>query len=600
MLLSVALFHGCLLLTCQLHGNVAISEEQSEAIKNDNCTRYISQGTGMNGSYVANVSTLASLCPPWYSWSEGGCNKGPAIKGVVYFQSKTGQTRLSKFNCMTTSYGKGRGRVDVAGGCLASVQGQSPTMSSFPVPCNISLLNEYMCAGLNREGQLCGRCVKGFAPPVYSYSLSCVNCTDHHLNWLRYIGMAFGPLTLFCLFICFFLISVTSPYLHGFVFSCEILTAHTFMRLIVNSNGFNPSNNSASTIMLSKIYLGLVTIWNLDFFSTIYEPFCLSLNVTVVQALALNYLVALYPLFLVLVAYVLVRMYSNNVRCIVAAWKPFRAVLRPFMQNLGIQTSLIESFATLFFLSAMKVQNVTIDVLAPTTLLFANGTQSTQLYVYLAGDVEYFGKNHLPYGIVALLFLVVFTIIPALLFFLYPCSFFQKWLNMTKCNSLALKTFMDVFQGNFKDGTNSTADFRYFSGIFFCVRFINTASFLLLNSPLFWTISTAIITVLGFSIAIFHPQKTRIHYVLDLLGLMIVLLVMLFVTELILQHTNSISREIDILFRVVALGSPLIYIAGLMCYWTIARKRIPQKIISCMAKNRRNFFRRTQQHALLL
>ena len=390
MLLLVSLFQGFLLLACQLHRSEAISGEQSEAINNDNCTRYISQGIGTNGSYIANVSTLESLCPPWYYWSEGGCNKGLAFKSV-YFQNKTGQAWLHKFNCMTTSYGKGRGRIDVAGGCLASVQGQSPTMSSFPVPCNISQLNEYMCAGLNKEGQLCGRCVKGFAPPVYSYSLSCVNCTaDYHLNWLRYIGVAFGPLTLFCLFICFFHISVTSPYLHGFVFSCEILTAHTFMRLIVNSNGFNPSNNSASTIMLSKIYLGLVTIWNLDFFSTIYEPFCLSPNVTVVQALALNYLVALYPLLLVIVAYILVRMYSNNVRCIVAAWKPFRAVLRPFMQNLDIQTSLIESFATLFFLSAMKVQNVTIDVLTPTTLLFANGTQSTKLYVYLAGDVEYF------------------------------------------------------------------------------------------------------------------------------------------------------------------------------------------------------------------
>ena len=90
--------------------------------------------------------------------------------------------------------------------------------SYYPLPCDISILNKYMCAGLNKEGQLCGRCVKNFAPPVFSYTLSCVNCTDYQLNWLKYMGVAFGPLTLFCLLICVLHISATSPYLYGFIF----------------------------------------------------------------------------------------------------------------------------------------------------------------------------------------------------------------------------------------------------------------------------------------------------------------------------------------------------------------------------------------------
>ncbi|CAI8008182.1 hypothetical protein GBAR_LOCUS5631, partial [Geodia barretti] len=122
-----------------------------------------------------------------------------------------------------------------------------------------------MCGDLNREGQLCGRCVKGFAPPVYSYSLRCVNCTDYHLNWLKYIGVAFGPLTLFCLLICLFHISATSPYLHGFVFACQMITSHTLARLLVNSNIFNPLDNWKTLILLSRMYLGLVSVWNLDF-----------------------------------------------------------------------------------------------------------------------------------------------------------------------------------------------------------------------------------------------------------------------------------------------------------------------------------------------
>ena len=320
-----------------------------------------------------------------------------------------------------------------------------------------------MCAGLNREGQLCGRCKNGFAPPVYSYSLVCTNCTtDYHLNWLKYIGVAFGPLTIFCLIICVFHISATSPYLHGFVFFCQIITSSMWMRLIVNSDAFVAPNNSKRTIAAIKAYLSILGIWNLDFFVTVYKPFCLSPNMTVVQAIALNYIIALYPLLLLMTALVLVRLHSRNVRFVVTLWKPFRAVLRPFLRNLDIQASLIESFATLFFLSAMKIQSVSVDLLAPTPLYYVDGKKSEELYLYLAGDVEYFGKEHFFYGSLAVFFLVTFLLLPVLLLFLYPSCFFQRLLNKIKCNSLALKTFMDVYQGSYKNGTDNTRDYRFF------------------------------------------------------------------------------------------------------------------------------------------
>ena len=49
----------------------------------------------------------------------------------------------------------------------------------FPLPCDVTELNNFTCAGLNREGQLCGQCIEGHAPPVYSYDLKCVECKDY-------------------------------------------------------------------------------------------------------------------------------------------------------------------------------------------------------------------------------------------------------------------------------------------------------------------------------------------------------------------------------------------------------------------------------------
>ena len=87
----------------------------------------------------------------------------------------------------------------IIGGCLYTFVQLS--QDYIPLSCHVSELDNYTCAGLNRESQLCGRCKKGFASPVYSYSMQCVPCKSSHLNWMKYIVIAFGPVTLFFLFV---------------------------------------------------------------------------------------------------------------------------------------------------------------------------------------------------------------------------------------------------------------------------------------------------------------------------------------------------------------------------------------------------------------
>ena len=500
------------------------------------------------------------------------------------FEERTSQTWLQKYYCMTTDVNATK-RIDAVGGCLSSYLHQPYKTVTFPLPCNISELNGYMCAGLNREGKLCGRCKNGFAPPVYSYSLVCTNCTtDYHLNWLKYIGVAFGPLTIFCLIICVFHISATSPYLHGFVFFCQIFTSSISMRSIVNSNTFDVPTNTKTTIAALKAYLSIIGIWNLDFFVTVYEPFCLSPNMTVVQAIALNYIIALYPLLLLITALVLVRLYSRNARLVVTLWKPFRAVLRPFLRNLDIQASLIESFATLFFMSTMKIQSVSVDLLAPTALYYVDGKRSEKLYLYLAGDVEYFGQEHCLYGFLAVFFLVTFMLFPVLLLFLYPSRFFQRLLNRIKCNSLALKTFMDVYQGSYKNGTENTRDYRFFSGIFFCTRLLLVASFYLINSPFVASFIGAIVTVLGFTVAIVHPQRKYKHYLLDCLVLMFISLLIFSMIGSSLQNSNSIPQHVQDVFNTITHGLPIVYISGIVTYSFCVKTKLLQRLKKMFAR----------------
>ena len=159
---------------------------------------------------------------------------------------------------------------------------------------------------------------------------------------------------------------------------------------------------------------------------------------TVVQALALDYLIAIYPLMLILLALALVSLHDRQRNVVlVALWRPFEKTLTPFVHNLNIKTSLIESFATLYFLSAMKVQSVSLD-LFPIRLYYTNSTMSDKQYLYLAGDVEFFGEQHLPYALLALFFLTLFTLLPGMLFFLYPYPSFRKFISRIHCDSIAL------------------------------------------------------------------------------------------------------------------------------------------------------------------
>ena len=78
----------------------------------------------------------------------------------------------------------------------------------------VSGLNE-ICSYLHLTGTLCGECISGYDPPAYSYNMACIKCPYTHHNWLKYVAVAFLPLTAFMIITLVFRISVSSPKLHA-------------------------------------------------------------------------------------------------------------------------------------------------------------------------------------------------------------------------------------------------------------------------------------------------------------------------------------------------------------------------------------------------
>ena len=74
------------------------------------------------------------------------------------------------------------------------------------------------------------------------------------------------------------------------------------------------------------------------------------------------------------------------------------------------------------------------------------------------------------YVVLAISMIVIFNLLPLLLFLSYPTKCFQHLLGcFPNVNWHPLRAFMDIFQNFYEDGTDGSRDCRYFSGLNFVV-----------------------------------------------------------------------------------------------------------------------------------
>ena len=77
---------------------------------------------------------------------------------------------------------------------------------------------------------------------------------------------------------------------------------------------------------------------------------------------------------------------------------------------------------------------------------------------------------------------------------------------------------------------------------------------------------------------VFHPHCTQLHYTIDCITLILLSLLLFAVMGNFFGPHNFIPTKISHLLSLVAFFLPLLYITVLICYWIIAKKRIPQKL----------------------
>ena len=501
-------------------------------------------------------------CPIWFlpSTSNGTttCKCGNSLGGVVLCDDSTHKILI--LQCYCISYNENENMV-VIGNCLYACFRQRVGLSHYYSPniaSNYSEINNATCKDYNRVGQLCGNCKPTYAPPAYSYNLSCVECSHYGNNWVRYIAIAFLPLTIFLVIVVTFRINVTSAPMDAFIFVNQIISSPGFLRSI-------SVQYRTPAWCIGGAVSSIFGIWNLDFFRLLYSPLCLHPNLTTLHVLILDYAVAIYPLFSIVIAYLLVQLHDNNFKIIVCLWKPFRVCCLYFRTEWNIRTSLIDAFATFLLLSCVKFLSVSFNLLVPLYVYDASGEPFSKKYLYFDGSVEYFGKEHLPYAIFAIITIVIFIILPCILLCLYPCRCFQRCLNCCKLRCLVLTTFMDAFQGCYKNGINGTCDHRYFTAIYIIMRFAVVAILGTTLSESGFPIITALLIIFAIMIAVLQPYKSPSHNVRNTCTILLLVLYFTSVTGNIISFTErawirTVSYALSSLFFLILLVYEIVWL----------------------------------------
>ena len=515
-------------------------------------------------SGISLVDTSDAPCPTWFIQSNGSCVCGDALKGKVKCNGVENPVSLLLTFCMTYS---SLHNTTVVGACPFFPL-QNASDGFVPIPNNLT----EQCESVHREGQLCGRCLNGFAPGVLSYNHDCVNCSNwaaQQYKWLAFFGLEFALPTL--LFFAMFITrtGATSGSLNGFVFFGQVFATANNLKLfsVLSTTAVGIDTSTFSTFI--KVIFTLYAFLNLDFFLLFVGGYCLDAGITTVQAMAMAYIVPLYMMLLIGLTYFIIELHDRDVQVIVKCWKPFRRRFLRWRRNWQVKDSLIDTFATFLLLCYSKLATASLRLLNNAFVYNVHGKR-VGAYFYYDGTVEYFGSGHAPFALLALAVLALIAILPLILT-LYQFKPFHWCLEHCRlCTPRVqngLSAFVDSYQGCYKE------KYRFFAGLYFILRIVMAAADFDDTFSSRYLRHLLILLLIGMSIAfaLLQPYKLKKYNVIDSLHFVVLASIyFLLLNEVFFTLLSRKSPFLPIASVLIVL--PLLYLIALQLHWVLFKK----------------------------
>lgn len=468
---------------------------------------------------VQASETEANGCTAlWFIPVNGSCQCSPNIPEV---QCKNGSLQVKVGYCMTQD-----DHQSVVGPCPYFATNPKPEEYDIRVDTYGSQLNNVTCSRLNRQGEYCKKCLSGHGPAIFSDSATCADCSQHKGAWFPYLlfqilleTVLFTVLTLLKSSRVFGLINVLALYWQMILYA-----------ITTNSSLYRQLLQSSSSALL-QFLLTVYGAWNLDFLRYLVPPMCINHKTKAINTLWLDLIIALYPFLLCAILLVCIRLHNQNNHTFAFIIQPVRRIFR---REWNLKDSAASTFSIVLVLGFSK--------LLFTSLKFLNGvhvynslgvTVSHKPILYYDPSVRYLSSQHIPYVTASIIILVTFILTPPLVLILYPTRFFRKCTTYFGFQgSEFFSKVIDTFQDVYKNGTESTYDYRQLSALYMILKIGIACEYMFVimvyddkNSGLPWAITGLVLIGLGavfFTVEPFRePWRNKFDgFVLTLLGLL--------------------------------------------------------------------------------
>ena len=375
------------------------------------------------------------------------------------------------------------------------------------MPVNVSEWNEFMCGEFHRSGTLCGECdqKRDFFPQAYSYNFTCTYCENGSSSYWLYITVAYLPLTTFYILIFLLKVDINSSQLQGFIIFSQFILMH----LIVQSLRLASKNKPAISKFV-QVFASVYGIWNLNFFCSYENNICF--KVGSLASLSLELGIAIYPLVLMTNSYIMIRLYDLNFKPLLVVWQPFKLLSARFYRQWSVRTSFIDVFAAFFFLASIKSLLVCIQILYPIRVVHHSPMEpiKTSWQLYHDPNIAFLSPHHLVFAIPALIILLMLFILPVLTLLLFSITSFHKGFNcLPHCLQIFLFTFVDSYQGCYKDGTDpqGSKNCMWYAWVLYISRPVMFAIFALTKTVTFFPYGAIVLTALAMVPIIIDPFR---------------------------------------------------------------------------------------------
>ena len=457
--------------------------------------------------FVHSSSVSASnntTCPTWFYYNNETCECGWQFGGNVHCNQQEMTAEIIDGFCATSTEQEG---LYYAGYCkLRHTKNNTDRMYS-ELPSDPNLLNDTMCGPYNRKGLLCGRCIDGYGPAVYSLDMKCANCSKISTGSAisLYLFLELIPITLFFLCVVIFHLNITAGPLLGYVIFCQIYYTAVQQEIYI----YDYILSQVPTAVWIFILCG---IWDLQFFKSVISPFCISSKLTGIDIQMLNLVTAIYPVLLVIITWILMELHARNYRIIHILWKPFRIVVNKLKITAVTSDAVIHAFATFILLSATTLSYTVMTIYNPVPVYRSTDGGLYKQVLYYDPTIEVFSHKHVIYIVLAVVPFILLVLIPSLLLCVYPTRVYGCLSRVVSARKrLAITAFAEAINNCFKDGLNGTRDHRTLAGFITSLAIVVVAVVIIITETAPIVPRNAyLLTSIFFSFIIFYVRPCKL------------------------------------------------------------------------------------------